>query len=535
MQVLLTLITIGLIISIVLLIPSIILIFRSKSRAKAKRVAKFSAVGLVVCFIAGLVVSAHTPNAPETTQNTVTPQKNAENIPVTTSPQEEKNKNIDINKINNDKALAAAKRPGRARICYFGNELKNNKYEEVVIPSTSTFNGLSVDSIKSITNDSIIIAKDTTSDKNNDDNGDFFSQDIITKSNITLTKESPCADVDVDLYVSSSSDMDHWNASEKTLFEIGGVINYPIPDKKPQVELGTLVDKKSVKAALLTDVSEVIHAPPPPDDATKARECLQTAANIANYMGVSIANQSSSEIVIAQTIKDFSVNVGCPSLVNALPYLQVKWEKHIRPSPEMAEFTGKAGGYLIGAPTEEVVQEIGACIEKARKPAVSGTVTLEFRGAEIGCNISADSGGGGIVTLHRRFGAEPNHTPVPLTADQIAFNPILSPPDHEACKTDWRRCADNTELFENYREISQIRGACKTEAENRARFGTPEWPWMPFSTYRVIPTARMTRGIVWLAENNAKFSNQFGAMEKVTIECKYDLETRSIKDISITE
>jgi hypothetical protein len=99
------------------------------------------------------------------------------------------------------------------------------------------------------------------------------------------------------------------------------------------------------------------------------------------------------------------------------------------------------------------------------------------------------------------------------------------------CKSDWHLCSDNADLVNNYSDISYGQVSCKMEATKRAKYGTPEWPWLPFNHF--YPGSSVKNGTVALIEPDAKFSNGFGAMVHSRVTCMYDLNTRQVTDAII--
>ena len=103
------------------------------------------------------------------------------------------------------------------------------------------------------------------------------------------------------------------------------------------------------------------------------------------------------------------------------------------------------------------------------------------------------------------------------------------------CKTDWRKCADNADLANNYDGMTEAQIRCKRAATSMAKYGTPEFPWVfYFSSYRpgidYVPS-----GIAILIENKAKFQNGFGAMAHVKLICEFDLREKKVVNVTFLE
>jgi hypothetical protein len=106
-------------------------------------------------------------------------------------------------------------------------------------------------------------------------------------------------------------------------------------------------------------------------------------------------------------------------------------------------------------------------------------------------------------------------------------------PAEPSCKSDWRKCADNRDMADNYGGWSIARYACKQAANEQAKYGTPRWPWYVFGAF--FPgTDYLTTGLGVLIERDAQFSNGFGAMvNNVKVKCFYNLETKKVASVSI--
>ncbi len=102
----------------------------------------------------------------------------------------------------------------------------------------------------------------------------------------------------------------------------------------------------------------------------------------------------------------------------------------------------------------------------------------------------------------------------------------------DACRTDWHRCADNAQLANNYREWSRVVVECKAAAQASARFGDPEFPWLPFGTF-LNGDSYVKTGIVVAIEPRAQFFNGFGAKVNSRVTCRYDLSRMAVLDVNV--
>ncbi len=102
------------------------------------------------------------------------------------------------------------------------------------------------------------------------------------------------------------------------------------------------------------------------------------------------------------------------------------------------------------------------------------------------------------------------------------------------CESDWTKCTNNEQLANNYSGWEHMRSACKTEANDRAKYGTPVWPWPAFGHF-FRGNNYVTSGIAVAVEPDAQFQNGFGAMVRSRVVCTYDLRTNRVVDVVITE
>ncbi len=105
-------------------------------------------------------------------------------------------------------------------------------------------------------------------------------------------------------------------------------------------------------------------------------------------------------------------------------------------------------------------------------------------------------------------------------------------PEAQSCKNSWAKCRDNEDLVENYSRWVNIQVACKMEANDRAKYGTPEWPWLPFGTY-LQGDAYPKTGMAIAIEKDVQFQNGFGAMVHSRVVCGYDLKSEKVVSVEI--
>lgn len=75
---------------------------------------------------------------------------------------------------------------------------------------------------------------------------------------------------------------------------------------------------------------------------------------------------------------------------------------------------------------------------------------------------------------------------------------------------------------------------CKYAANDRAKYGDPEWPWLAFSTF-LKGTDYIRTGKAIAIETDAKFKSGFNASVRVRVVCFYDLKGSRVEDVTISE
>jgi hypothetical protein len=99
------------------------------------------------------------------------------------------------------------------------------------------------------------------------------------------------------------------------------------------------------------------------------------------------------------------------------------------------------------------------------------------------------------------------------------------------CNSDWHRCADNADLNTNYSKITDGRASCMLQSEKLAKYGSPTFPSVYFSTF-LRGDADVKTGVATFIETDAQFSNAFGAMVHSTVVCRYDLNRQEVLDVA---
>jgi hypothetical protein len=178
-----------------------------------------------------------------------------------------------------------------------------------------------------------------------------------------------------------------------------------------------LIDDISVEAMLTTDVTQAVARPEPTnlDDAANAASCLAGAKKLAAYLGGGTGQQRSMNVEIGHVGAD-NVTYGCPFGPKQKPDLAFYWEGQARPKSNTMALIAKGGEFVTGATRAEIITETSACVADALKSNAAENADREVRGVKIECQAFTRDGGGGSVTIYRRFGPDPMRPEVSGTA-----------------------------------------------------------------------------------------------------------------------
>jgi len=104
----------------------------------------------------------------------------------------------------------------------------------------------------------------------------------------------------------------------------------------------------------------------------------------------------------------------------------------------------------------------------------------------------------------------------------------------EACDANWTKCANNSQLMNTETVPDDIRRKCQEAAEEKSKYGSPQWPQLPFGSF-YDGRDYIDTGVAIALEKRASFPNVFGVQVKSSVVCRYDLRTRGVLDIVISE
>jgi hypothetical protein len=133
--------------------------------------------------------------------------------------------------------------------------------------------------------------------------------------------------------------------------------------------------------------------------------------------------------------------------------------------------------------------------------------------------LAATLGAVGLVSLSIVLGSG-DHTAKPTAQD-------------DACRYDWTKCVNNEQLVNHYSDWSHVQVECKHAANDRAKYGNPNWPWGYFETFRG-GNDYVTSGVAIAVEPDVQFSNGFGGMVRSRVTCTYDLRAKRVTNVDVS-
>jgi hypothetical protein len=305
--------------------------------------------------------------------------------------------------------------PGVAKICLTDGDIHLRPKDEIVIPATTVFE-----------DDGPNVGKpeDPSTWRYEVKEGFIFPAEFVTLAAVSLRKSKPCAETKVQMRTGAVGTETMKRASDNHIFVIDDVLDYPIPTERPPIEIGKLIDDISVEAMLITDVTQAVARPDVAldDDATSAT-CLAGAKKLAAYLGGGTGQQRSMNIEIGHVGAD-TVQYGCPFGPKQKVDFEVYWDKQARPPSKTMALIAKGGEFVTGATRAELIEETSECVADALKPDAGEIADRQVRGVKIECQAFTRDGGGGSVTIYRRFGPDPVRTEIStkatIAADQAS-------------------------------------------------------------------------------------------------------------------
>jgi hypothetical protein len=290
---------------------------------------------------------------------------------------------------------ANAVRSGRAKICAT-RDVEFDSFREIRLPAKTVFQDLGP-----LTG----AARDPWKPGGASDSR---RAGFLTADPVTLTKAAPCAESGVRMLVGGLFKEPVARVADRRVWQIEDVLDYSPTPAPPPVEFGKLIDDMSVQAELLSDAGDPLILPKQKaDEKDEAAKCLTEAQKMAAHEGGVVGRQTGSVVFISHpAASEFSF--GC-SVDGIKPDVFVAWNK-ARPRPSTVKLISSAGAFLTGAPIEDIKRELNRCIGDALKPDAGELANREFDGGvRVECQAFERDGGGGSVTIVRRFGSYPVH------------------------------------------------------------------------------------------------------------------------------
>jgi hypothetical protein len=123
-----------------------------------------------------------------------------------------------------------------------------------------------------------------------------------------------------------------------------------------------------------------------------------------------------------------------------------------------------------------------------------------------------------------------------MVAAQAALPKLPQQPSNGSsgnCKSNWRQCRSNSDLMNNFGDITRGEVSCKFAAEKLAKYGSASFPFFSFTDF-LKGDDYVRTGIATLIEDDAQFQNGFGAMVHSSVTCLYDLNSQRVVDVSVS-
>jgi len=286
-----------------------------------------------------------------------------------------------------------AEAAGRAVLCV-EKEFDLGRAKSITIPSGSVF-----DRQRPITGD-IAGAWHVAESK-----ADKPSAAFVTVGEVRLSKVHRCAETAVRMFLdgglnrvaaAQAADNDYWAMSD--------VRDYR-PGTKPEIEYGRLIDDVAVIAQLRSDAGGPLSVALPVSNADdRSATCRSRAMALAARVHASAGRTTSAVTFIQHPLAQES-SVSCDI---ERPYWFVSWAGSSRPPPSTLDLITSAGSMLTGLDQGELAKLAIRCLKDALRQDAMENASTEFDGVRVECQAFERDGGGGSITLWRRFGPVPD-------------------------------------------------------------------------------------------------------------------------------
>jgi hypothetical protein len=118
-------------------------------------------------------------------------------------------------------------------------------------------------------------------------------------------------------------------------------------------------------------------------------------------------------------------------------------------------------------------------------------------------------------------------------ASRVAAEQKAHEEAHPTCKTRWTVCVDTSDLAENNPVWEKVRYSCKRAGDQAARYGAPQWSWVPFDSY-LRGDDFLKTGNVTAIDSDVRFQNGFGIYGRSRVVCIYNLNEGRVVNVSVS-
>ncbi|MGM4919552.1 hypothetical protein [Tardiphaga sp. 813_E8_N1_3] len=281
---------------------------------------------------------------------------------------------------------------GRAKIC-ITTDARLRSGQKLILPPMTAFSdaGVSANDLRKPWSLSDTEAKATDAS-------------FVTSEEVSFSKERPCSEASVRMLIGPLSKVKEAKAADRHIWHMDDVLDYTLVKVRPPIELGELIDNIWVRAVLVSDAAHPYERPARSlSDADRMARCLKVANGVISVVGGTIKRQTNSVVMITHAAAS-EMSIGC-SLRD--PDLFVSWDGALPTKPTLA-LVVEASQYVTGASPENLKDGTVKCIREALKPSSQETAAVHLTGSKFECQAFQRDGGGGSITILRRFGDYPN-------------------------------------------------------------------------------------------------------------------------------
>jgi hypothetical protein len=131
------------------------------------------------------------------------------------------------------------------------------------------------------------------------------------------------------------------------------------------------------------------------------------------------------------------------------------------------------------------------------------------------------------VWLVGKYAPEPPSTAAASVRTDVSEQPVIT------CRDDWRLCSTDYQLEHEWNGSALSRGECEFAAKAEAKFGTPSVRFR-LSRTDTGESTFLRSGKAVFVDLDARYPNEFGAMSHAVVVCTYDLDTKEVEKVDIS-